>query len=67
MPNIYRATDNVEYREYLTQNNDKKKKKKKSFKELKGNTIKSLNEVEYFLTNIKTFSKHIKVYKMFKK
>ena len=66
MPNIYRATDNVEYREYLTQNNDKKKKKKRSFKELKGNTIKSLNEVEYFLTNIKTFSKHIKVYKMFK-
>ena len=67
MPNIYKATDNVEYREYLTQNNDKKKKKKRSFKELKGNTIKSLNEVEYFLTNIKTFSKHIKVYKMFKK
>ena len=67
MPNIYRATDNVEYREYLTQNNDKKKKKKRSFKELKGNTIKSLNEVEYFLTNIKIFSKHIKVYKMFKK
>ena len=67
MLNIYRETDNVEYREYLTKNNDKKKKKKRSFKELKGNTIKSLNEVEYFLTNIKTFSKHIKVYKIFKK
>ena len=65
MPNIYRANFNKETRA-LPQDKNNKKKKKKSFKELKGNTVKSLNEVEYFLTNIKSFSKQIKIYKMLK-
>lgn len=68
MPNIYRSNHIEETRAFPLDNKNKdKKKKKRNFKELKGNTIKSLNEVEYFLTNIKHFSKHIKVYKMLKK
>lgn len=65
MPNIYRANYNEETR-VTPQDKNNKKKKKKSFKELKGNTVKSLNEVEYFLTNIKYYSKQIKIYRMFK-
>ncbi len=31
------------------------------------NTIKSLNEVEYFLNNLKNFKRYIHLYKFFKK
>lgn len=42
-------------------------KKKFDFKKYKKNTIKSLNEVEYFLNNFKTFHKYFKFYKILKK
>lgn len=41
-------------------------KKKKTFKEKKDNTLASLSEVEYFLTNFKKCSKYIKLYKIIK-
>ena len=47
---------------------DKKASPKKNFnfKTCKKNTIKSLNDVEYFLTNFKQFARYIKIYKLFK-
>lgn len=41
-------------------------KKKLNFKICKNNTIKSLNEVEYFLNNFKKFARYVKIYKLFK-
>ena len=41
-------------------------KKKTDFKKIKKNTLKSLNEVEYFLRNFKKFSDYIKLYKILK-
>ena len=41
-------------------------KKSLNFKTCKKNTIKSLNEIEFFLNNFKKFSRYIKVYKIFK-
>ena len=41
-------------------------KKKFNFKCCKDNTIKSLNEVEYFLNNFHRFIKYIKLYKILK-
>ena len=66
MPNIYKANfyNNFENR---STNHNKDKKKKLGFKDLKKNTIKSLNDTEYFLNNIGFFMKHIKLYKMLKK
>ena len=43
-----------------------KKKNKIDFKKKKDNVIKSLDEVELFLNNIKDFSRYIKLYKLFK-
>lgn len=43
-----------------------KEGKKSKFKDIKNNTLKSLNEVEYFLNNFKKFSKCIKLYKILK-
>ena len=44
----------------------KLKKKKVDFKQLKNNTCKSLNEVEYFLNNFQKFTNCIKLYKILK-
>ena len=44
----------------------KPKKKKVDFKQLKNNTCKSLNEVEYFLNNFQKFTNCIKIYKILK-
>ena len=41
-------------------------KKKFNFKLYKNNTIKSLNEVEYFLNNFNNFIKYVKLYKILK-
>lgn len=52
----------------VEQNNrgEKKSPPKKSFKSYKKNTMKSLNEVEYFLNNFNKFAHYIKIYKLFK-
>ena len=44
----------------------KPKKKKVDFKQLKNNTCKSLNDVEYFLNNFQKFTNCIKLYKILK-
>lgn len=41
-------------------------KKNFNFNLYKNNTIKSLNEVEYFLNNFNNFIKYIKLYKILK-
>lgn len=41
-------------------------KKKFDFKSCKKNTIKSLNEIEFFLNNLNRAFRYIKVYKIFK-
>lgn len=41
-------------------------KKKFDFKSYKKNTIKSLNEIEYFLNNFQNIAKYIKLYKILK-
>ena len=41
-------------------------KKKTDFKTYKKNTVKSLNEIEYFLNNFKKFTRYVKIYKLFK-
>ncbi len=43
-----------------------KMNKKNSFRKKKENTIRSLNEVEYFLNNWRRISKGIKLYKILK-
>lgn len=65
MPNLYRAT--------IPENNENRggilpppKKKKSDFKTLKNNTIKSLNDVEYFLNNFGHFMKCVKLFKLLK-
>lgn len=47
-------------------NHQNKNKKKFDFLLYKNNTIKSLNEVECFLRNIKNLSNYIKLYKILK-
>ena len=42
------------------------KKRKFDFKQKKNNTLKSLNDVEYFLSNIKKIKNCIDIYKIFK-
>ena len=46
---------------------DKKPPHKKNFnfKTCKKNTIKSLNEIEYFLNNFKRFTRYVKIYRIF--
>lgn len=41
-------------------------KSKINFKLYKNNTIKSLNDVEYFLNNFRHFLKYVKLYKLLK-
>ncbi len=41
-------------------------KKKLDFKTCKKNTLHSLNEVEYFLNNLKKFTRYVRIYKIFK-
>ena len=45
---------------------DKKTPQKKSFSIYKKNTFKSLNDVEYFLNNLKDLKRFIKIYKLLK-
>ncbi len=52
---------------YLSEKHLKDTKRKKfDFNKKKENTIKSLNEVECFLKNMKNISKYIKLYKLIK-
>lgn len=44
----------------------KKKKFNFDFKTKKENTLRSLQEVEYFLNDFKRISKHIKLYRLLK-
>lgn len=41
-------------------------KKKFDIKTYQKNTLRSLNEVEYFLNNFKRFSRYVKLFKFFK-
>lgn len=70
MPNLCRANipDENENRggSNPPPHSKKDKKKKQDFKTLKNNTIKSLNEVEYFLNNFERFVKSVKLYKLLK-
>lgn len=68
MPNIYRINipKNENRGENISPQNYKIKSRKHSFKSLKKNTIKSLNEVEYFLNNFSKLAKCIKIYKIIK-
>lgn len=45
---------------------NKKKKIKFDFKKKKENTLRSLNEVEHFLSDFKCFSRYIKLYFLLK-
>ena len=65
MPNIYKANF------FEDENRGEKKnpppnKKKPNFKTMKKNTVKSLNDVEYFLNNFGNFVKYVKLYKLLK-
>ena len=63
MNNLYKS--NLDY----VENRGNKKsplKKKLCFKDVKNNTINSLNEVEYFLNNFNKFTKFFKLYKLLK-
>lgn len=58
---------------YLMNNSQNNRGEKKSppkktfdFNSCKKNTIKSLNEIEYFLNNLNQAFKYIKIYKIFK-
>ena len=51
----------------MDKNNSNKKIKKMDFIKMKKNTFNSLNEVEFFLRDLKQFSKYIKLYKILKK
>lgn len=73
MPNLYRV--NIPENENRGGNNPpqkpkcnskKNKNNKKDFKTLKKNTIKSLNDVEYFLNNFGNFMKSVKLFKLLK-
>ena len=54
------------YTENELRGEDKKIKKKFNFNLYKKNTIKSLNEVEFFLNNFGRISKYLKLYKILK-
>lgn len=51
----------------INKRGDKKSPPKKfDYKKYKKNTLKSLNDVEYFLNNYKKFKRFFKIYKLFK-
>ena len=50
----------------LPKHNSNTKKKKIDIKQLKNNTISSLNDVENFLDDFHRFKKYIKLYKILK-
>lgn len=52
----------------INKRGDKKPPQKNSFnfKAYKNNTFQSLNDVEYFLNNIKNLKRFIKIYKLFR-
>ena len=60
MPNIYKANF-FEDENRGEKKNPPPKKKKPNF-----NTVKSLNDVEYFLNNFGNFVKYVKLYKLLK-
>ena len=71
MANLYRANYNSsnEYRGEDKQKPKPKpppKKKKTSFKQMKKNTISSLNDVEKFLGDFQRFTHYVQIYKFFK-
>ena len=73
MPNLYRANipqnenrDGIFPPQKQKCHSNKNKKNKKDFKTLKKNTIKSLNDVEYFLNNLGNFIKSVKLFKLLK-
>ena len=60
--NLYRTNIN-----YIENRGGKPPHKSKiSFKNIKDNTFRSLNEVEYFLNNFNHFLKYVKLYKILK-
>lgn len=65
MPNIYRASF-PENENRGEKKNPPPKKDKPNFKTMKTNTIKSLNDVEYFLNNFGNFVKYVKLFKLLK-
>lgn len=65
MPNIYKANF-FEDENRGEKKNRLQKKKKPNFKTMKKNTVKSLNDVEYFLNNFGNFVKYVKLYKLLK-
>ena len=65
MPNIYKANF-FEDENRGEKKNPPPKKKKPNFKTMKKNTVKSLNDVEYFLNNVGNFVKYVKLYKLLK-
>ena len=65
MPNIYKANF-FEDENRGEKKNPPPKKKKPNFKNMKNNTVKSLNDVEYFLNNFGNFVKYVKLYKLLK-
>ena len=68
MPNIYRVNipENNENRGGTNPPPKNHKKHKTDFKTMKNNTVKSLNDVEYFLNNFGRILKSIKLYKLLK-
>ena len=65
MPNIYKANF-FEDENRGEKKNPPPKKKEPNFKTMKKNTVKSLNDVEYFLNNFGNFVKYVKLYKLLK-
>lgn len=66
MPNIYKANFFEDENRGEKKNPASKKRKKPNFKTMKKNTVKSLNDVEYFLNNFGNFVKYVKLYKLLK-
>ena len=73
MPNLYRSNipqnenrDGIFPPQKQKCHPNKNKNNKKDFKTLKKNTIKSLNDVEYFLNNFGNFIKSVKLFKLLK-
>ncbi len=58
--------NNNSYENNFRGNNVEKQKKKFDFNSYKKNTLKSLNEIEYFLNNFKKIRKIIKIKKILK-
>lgn len=62
MNNLYRANLNYTEKRGAKQPH----KNKVNFKNLKNNTMRSLNEIECFLNNFGNFLKYVKLYKILK-